>query len=122
PAPPIPITLRYEVAAACPDAEQFLSDVRARGGAPAVQDAGDVLGVRVSITQDADGRFIGSLVFIEGSDVSVPRLVTSEQCATVVRALAFSAALSLEPRSGPRNVTASDASAQPLPTAIKPAE
>ena len=123
-AQPAPLRLDYEVAAGCPDAGAFTTEVRAR----APRSAGLAhRAIAVRITSSSSGSpgaasFEGSVVITDDTGVIPSRAVRGDTCDEVVRALALTVAMTLDPEENAEAVTILAAPPPPLEPALPPPE
>jgi hypothetical protein len=90
-----PVHVRFEGGAACSDESRFFREVRGR--TPRVREAEAAERARTfRVRLAADGR-VGTLWIEEGAALSAPRTIEARSCEEVVDALAFIAALSVDP-------------------------
>jgi hypothetical protein len=94
--PAQPMRLVYQAPPGCPDADAFSAEVRARAprssslGARAVR-------LRIASRASQTSSFEGSVVITDDSGMTPSRAVRGDTCAEVVRALALTVAMTLDP-------------------------
>ncbi len=115
-----PVRFEYVAAAGCPSEGDFLRAVQAHSSrARAARDSEPARTFRVRLEAGAGSgaqATTGTLVVLEEGRAPVPRTVEARTCAEAMEALAFIAALSLDPRA-----EADTAAGRPAATAPPPA-
>ncbi|MDB5221245.1 MAG: hypothetical protein JWO86_9172 [Myxococcaceae bacterium] len=91
--------LTYQAPAGCPDADAFTVEVRARAprSSPLGGRSVDVTVTSTTTTSRAATHFEGRVVISDESGVTPSRAVRGETCAEVVRALALTVAMTIDP-------------------------
>lgn len=101
-----PLSIAYEATASCPDSLAFFGEITGRTTrARLPRRAEPARMIRVRIARDGAGAFAGRLTAEEpNGEVSSSRDVNGDTCQEVVEALAFVAALSVDPSASRRPV------------------
>jgi hypothetical protein len=122
-AQPAPLRLDYEVAAGCPEAGAFTAEVRARAASSSASLANRAIAVKITSSaggSSAAASFEGSVVITDDSGVTPSRAVRGDTCDEVVRALALTVAMTLDPEERPPTVIIAAVSEAAPPPAEKP--
>lgn len=95
------VRFAYEAPAACPDAEGFVEEVRARTTRFRIVQSGSGLrSFEVRIAVETNG-ITGTVRVVDGTGVVSARTVEGAQCEDVAKTLAFVTAISIDPKALP---------------------
>jgi hypothetical protein len=95
------VRFAYDAPPACPDAEAFVKEVRARTTRFRVVESGTGLRSFEVHIVGAPSRFRGTVRVVDGTGVASARTVDGAQCDDVAKTLAFVTAISIDPKALP---------------------